>query len=224
MSIAAILIAGTAAAQTPSPQQQAFRDIYRELVEIDTTDATGDTLKAAEAMAARLKAAGFPAADIRVITTGPRKGNLVARLRGTGARKPILLLAHIDVVPAGDGWQHEPFKLTEADGYFHGRGVIDDKAMAAIFLANLIEFHREGFKPERDIIVALTTDEELARSPHNGINWLLDNERALIDAEFAINEGGGGALRNGQPFRLAVQLAEKVYQTYVLEVTDAGGH
>ena len=175
-------------------------------------------------MAARLKAAGFPAADIRVISTGPRKGNLVARLRGTGARKPMLLLAHIDVVPAGDGWQHEPFRLTEADGYFHGRGVIDNKAMAAIFVANLIELHREGFKRERDIIVALTTDEELAHSQHNGVKWILDNERALIDAEFALNEGGGGALRNGQPFRLAVQLAEKVYQTYVLEVTDPGGH
>ena len=214
---------GCADAQTPS--QQAFRDIYREIVEIDTTDATGDTLKAAEAMAARLKAAGFPAADIRVISTGPRKGNLVARLRGTGARKPMLLLAHIDVVPPGGGWQHDPFKLTETeDGYFHGRGVIDDKAMAAIFLANLIEFYREGFRPERDIILALTTDEELAHSPHNGVRWILENERALIDAEFAINEGGGGALRNGRPFRLAVQLAEKVYQTYVLEVTDAGGH
>ena len=100
-----------ATAQTPSPQQQAFRDIYRELIEIDTTDSNGDTLKAAEAMAARLKAAGFPAGDIRVISTGPRKGNLVARLRGAGARKPLLLLAHIDVVPAGDGWQHEPFEI-----------------------------------------------------------------------------------------------------------------
>jgi acetylornithine deacetylase/succinyl-diaminopimelate desuccinylase-like protein len=223
MAIFAAWIDG-AAAQAPSPQQQTFRDIYRALVEIDTTDASGDTLKAAEAMAARLKAAGFPAADMRVISTGPRKGNLVARLRGSGPRKPLLLLAHIDVVPAGDGWQHNPFTLVEADGYFHGRGVIDDKAMAAIFLANLIEYHREGFKPERDIIVALTTDEELAHSPHNGVKWILDNERALIDAEFALNEGGGGALRNGRPFRLAVQLAEKVYQTYVLEVTDAGGH
>jgi len=223
-ALTAAALSGTAMAQTQSPQQQAFRDIYRELVEIDTTDTAGDTLKAAEAMAARLKAAGFPAGDMRVISTGPRKGNLIARLRGSGARKPVLLLAHIDVVPAGDGWQHDPFRLTETDGYFHGRGVIDDKAMAAIFLANLIEFHREGFRPERDIIVALTTDEELAHSPHNGVKWILDNERALIDAEFALNEGGGGALRNGQPFRLAVQLAEKVYQTYVLEVTDPGGH
>jgi acetylornithine deacetylase/succinyl-diaminopimelate desuccinylase-like protein len=221
---ALVAASGGVAATELTAQQQAFREIYRELIEIDTTDATGDTRKAAEAMAARLKAAGFPAGDIRVIATGERRGNLVARLRGSGARKPILLLAHIDVVPAGDGWQHEPFKLTEADGYFHGRGVIDDKAMAAIFLANLIEFHREGFKPKRDIILALTTDEELAHSPHNGVKWILDNERALIDAEFALNEGGSGALRNGRPFRLAVQLAEKVYQTYVLEVTDSGGH
>jgi acetylornithine deacetylase/succinyl-diaminopimelate desuccinylase-like protein len=224
-TLVALIAAGSAStADEPSPQREAFREIYRALVEIDTTDASGDTLKAAEAMAMRLKAARFPAGDIRVISTGPRKGNLVARLRGTGARKPLLLLAHIDVVPAGDGWQHDPFKLTEAEGYFYGRGVIDDKAMAAIFVANLIEYHRQGFKPERDIILALTTDEELPHSPYNGVKWILDNERALIDAEFALNEGGGGALRNGRPFRLAVQLAEKVYQSYVLEVNDAGGH
>jgi acetylornithine deacetylase/succinyl-diaminopimelate desuccinylase-like protein len=219
-----IASAAVAAAQAPSPASQAFRDIYKELVEIDTTDATGDTLRAAEAMAARLKAAGFPAGDVQVISTGARKGNMVARLRGTGARRPMLLLAHIDVVPAGDGWSFDPFKLTEAGGYFRGRGAIDDKAMAAIFVANLIEYHREGFRPERDIILALTTDEELARSPHNGVRWLLQNRRELIDAEFAINEGGGGALRKGRPFRLAMQMAEKVYQTYVLEAAAPGGH
>jgi acetylornithine deacetylase/succinyl-diaminopimelate desuccinylase-like protein len=212
-------------AQTLSPELQAFRQIYKDLVEIDTTDSNGDTLRAAEVMAAHLKKGGFPAADVHVISTGPRKGNLVARLRGDGPRRPILLLAHIDVVPAGSKkWTHDPFKLTEADGYFHGRGVIDDKAMAAIFVANMLEYLRDGFKPQRDIILALTTDEELARSPHNGVRWLLENRRELIDAEFAINEGGSGALRNGKPFRLAVQLAEKVYQTYVLEVTNPGGH
>jgi acetylornithine deacetylase/succinyl-diaminopimelate desuccinylase-like protein len=222
--VALALLAAPAGAQTLTPQQQAFRNIYRELIEIDTTEATGDTLRAAEAMAARLKAAGFPASDIRVISSAPRKGNLVARLHGTGAKRPILLLAHLDVVPPGANWEHDPFKLTEAGGYFHGRGVIDDKAMAAIFVANLIEYVREDFRPERDIILALTTDEELAHSPHNGIKWLVEHERALIDAEFAINEGGGGALRNGTPFRLAVQLSEKVYQSYLLEVTDPGGH
>jgi acetylornithine deacetylase/succinyl-diaminopimelate desuccinylase-like protein len=205
--------------------QQAFREIYQELIEINTTDSVGDTVKAAEAMAARLRAGGLPVNDVRVIATAPRKGNVVARLRGTGARKPILLLAHLDVVEAARAdWESDPFRLQEVDGQFRGRGVIDDKAMAAIFIANLIEFANEGFRPERDIIVALTTDEELSDSPHNGVRFLLQNHRDLIDAEFAINEGGGAALRNGQPFRIGIQLAEKVYQTYVLEVTDPGGH
>ena len=211
-------------AADPAPAD-AFRDIYRELVEIDTTESAGDTLRAARAMAARLRAGGIPAEDVRVLSSGSRKGNLVARLRGTGAKKPLLLLAHLDVVEARRAdWDFEPFKLSEADGYFRGRGVIDDKAMAAIFVANLIRYAGEGAKPERDIILALTTDEEWSDSPHNGVRWLLAHHRELIDAELAINEGGGGALRNGRPFRLAVQLAEKVYQTYQLEVTDRGGH
>jgi acetylornithine deacetylase/succinyl-diaminopimelate desuccinylase-like protein len=208
-----------------TPQQQAFRAIYQELVEIDTTDSVGDTAKAAEAMAARLRAGGIPENDVQVFATAPRKGNVVARLRGTGARKPILLLAHLDVVEAKrEDWNFDPFKLREADGTFGGRGVIDDKAIAAIFVANLIEFAKEGFRPERDIIVALTTDEELSDSPHNGVRFLLEHYRDLIDAEFAINEGGGAALRNGQPFRIGLQLAEKIYQTFVLEVADPGGH
>src|SRR5829696_8125697 len=218
------LPAATHAAEL-TPQQQAFRAIYQELVEINTTDSVGDTANAAEAMAARLRAGGLPAADVEVFATAPRKGNVVARLRGTGARKPILLLVHLDVVEAKrEDWNFDPFKLREADGTFGGRGVIDDKAMAAIFVANLIEFVKEGFRPERDIIVALTTDEELSDSPHNGVRFLLENHRYLIDAEFAINEGGGAALRNGQPFRIGLQLAEKIYQTFVLEVTDPGGH
>jgi acetylornithine deacetylase/succinyl-diaminopimelate desuccinylase-like protein len=208
-----------------SPDQQAFLDIYRELVEINTTESAGDTVRAAEAMAARLRAGGFPAQDIQVLSSGPRKGNLVARLRGSGARKPLLLLAHLDVVEARrEDWDSDPFKLQEIDGYFRGRGVIDDKAMAAIFVANMIEYVKAGYRGERDIILALTADEELSDSPHNGVRWLLQNHRDLIDAELAINEGGAGALRNGAPFRLAVQLAEKVYQTYQLEVTDRGGH
>ena len=167
----------------------------------------------------------MPAGDIRVISTAPRKGNLVARLRGTGARKPILLLAHLDVVEAKrEDWYFDPFKLQEVDGFFRGRGAIDDKAMASIFVANLIEYVKEGFKPDRDIILALTADEELVDSPHVGARVLLEQHRDLIDAELAINEGGGGALRDGKPFRMSVQHAEKVYQTYVLEVTDPGGH
>jgi acetylornithine deacetylase/succinyl-diaminopimelate desuccinylase-like protein len=223
--ICAFAFSSVHAAEPPAPDQRAFLDIYRELVEIDTTDSAGDTLRAAEAMAARLRAGGVPADDIRVLSSGPRKGNLVARLRGTGARKPLLLLAHLDVVEARrEDWDSDPFKLSEIEGYFRGRGVIDDKAMAAIFVANLIRYVGEGFKPERDIILALTADEELSDSPHNGVRWLLQNHRDLIDAQLAINEGGGGALRNGRPFRLALQLAEKVYQTWLLEVTDRGGH
>src|SRR5262249_21493124 len=202
-----------------------FVEIYRELVEINTTDSAGDTVRAAEAMAARLRAGGFPDADIRVLSSGPRKGNLVARLRGTGARRPLLLLGNPEVVEAKrEDWDFDPFKLQEVDGYFRGRGAIDDKAMAAIFVANMIRYVEEGYRGDRDVILALTADEELSDSPHNGVRWLLQNHRALIDAEYAINEGGGGALRNGRPFRLAVQLAEKVYQTYQLEVTDRGGH
>jgi acetylornithine deacetylase/succinyl-diaminopimelate desuccinylase-like protein len=213
------------AQETRTPDQRAFLDVYRELVEINTTDSVGDSVQAAQAMAARLRAAGFPAQDIEVLSSGPRKGNLVARLRGSGARRPLLLLAHLDVVEAKrEDWDFDPFKLQEIDGYFRGRGTIDDKAMAAIFVANMIRYVNEGFKPDRDVILALTADEELSDSPHNGVRWLLQNHRALIDAELAINEGGGGALRNGSPFRLAVQLSEKVYQTYQLEVTDRGGH
>jgi acetylornithine deacetylase/succinyl-diaminopimelate desuccinylase-like protein len=217
------LITAAASAGELSPKQQAFRAIYQELVEINTTDSVGDTVKAAEAMAAHLRAAGL--ADVRVLSSGPRKGNLVARLQGSGARRPILLMAHLDVVEAKrEDWDSEPFKLQEVGGTFRARGAIDDKAMAAAFVANLIEYVREGFRPDRDIILALTADEELSDSPHNGVHWLLQNNRALIDAELAINEGGGGALRDGQPARLFVQLAEKVYQSYRLEVTDPGGH
>jgi len=224
-AILAAVLAAPAVGQELGPRQQAFRQIYQELVEINTTDSVGDSVRAAEAMAARLKAAGLPAADVRVISSGPRKGNLVARLRGTGARRPMLLLAHLDVVEAKrEDWSFDPFRLQEVDGYFRARGAIDDKAMASIFVANLIEYVKEGFRPDRDIILALTADEELSDSPHDGAHWLLDHHRALIDAEFAINEGGHSVLRDGKPFRVNVQHAEKVYQTFVLEVTDRGGH
>jgi acetylornithine deacetylase/succinyl-diaminopimelate desuccinylase-like protein len=226
-ALAALLFAAAPSAKAAdlTPQQQAFREIYKELVEINTTDSVGDTVKSAEAMAARLRAGGIPAADIQVISSGPRKGNVVARLRGTGARKPILLIGHMDVVEAKrEDWAFDPFKLQEVDGFFRARGSIDDKAMASIFVANLIEYAKEGFKPDRDIILALTADEELSDSPHDGAHYLLDHHRNLIDAEFAINEGGASALRDGKPFRMSVQHAEKVYQTYVLEVTDRGGH
>jgi acetylornithine deacetylase/succinyl-diaminopimelate desuccinylase-like protein len=213
------------AADASATDEALFRTIYQELVEINTTDSSGDTVRAAEAMAAHLRAAGLAPEDVRVISSAPRKGNLVARLRGTGARRPLLLLAHLDVVEAKrEDWEFDPFKLLEVNGYFRGRGTIDDKAMAAIFTANLIRYFREGWKGERDLILALTADEEIANSTNNGVRWLLEHHRDLIDAELAINEGGGGALKGGAPFRNAVQLAEKVNQTYQLEVKDPGGH
>src|ERR1700674_553641 len=140
-----------AAAQTLSPNQQLARDIYKELVEINTVTPTGDPAKAAEAMAARLRAAGYAGSDVQVFNPAPRKGNLVARLHGTGARKPILLLAHLDVVPANrEDWSVDPFKMTEQDGYYYARGSGDDKYMAAAFVANLIRYKQEGYKPARD--------------------------------------------------------------------------
>src|SRR5712691_6635913 len=212
-------------AQTLSPNQQLARDIYKELVEINTVTATGDTARAAEAMAARLRAAGFEGSDVQVLTPAPRKGNLVARLRGAGIRKPILLLAHLDVVPANRAdWSVDPFKLTESDGYYYGRGTGDDKYMAASFVANLIRYKQEGYKPDRDIIVALETDEEILDRNALGIQWLLKNHRNLIDAEFALNEGGGVGLKRGKPIRNSVQTSEKVTFTYDLEVTNKGGH
>jgi len=176
-------------------------------------------------VAARLRAAGFAGSDLQVFTPAPRKGNLVARLRGTGMRKPILLLAHLDVVPAHRAdWSVDPFKLTESDGYFYGRGTGDDKYMAASFVANLIRYKQEGYKPDRDIIVALETDEEILDRDALGIQWLLKNHRELIEAEFALNEGGGVGLKRGKPIRNSVQTSEKVSVTYQLEATNRGGH
>src|SRR5215510_14709534 len=216
---------GSARAQTRTAQQQLAVDIYKELVEINTVTATGDTARAAEAMAARLRAAGLSASDVQVFTSAPRKGNLVARLRGTGARKPILLLAHLDVVEARrEDWSVDPFKLIEKDGYFYGRGTADDKFMAAAFVTNLIRYVQEGYRPDRDIIRAIDTDEEILDRDALGIQWLLKNHRDLIDAEFALNEGGSVGLKNGKPIRNSVQTSEKVSVTYVLEVKNRGGH
>jgi acetylornithine deacetylase/succinyl-diaminopimelate desuccinylase-like protein len=208
-----------------SPHEELAREIYRELVETNTVHPDGDNSAAAKAMARRLLDAGFDAADVQVIEPAPRKGNLVARLRGTGELKPMLLVAHIDVVEARkEDWSDglDPFKLTEKDGYWYGRGVLDDKAMAAIFVANLIRYRKEGFVPKRDIIIALTSDEETGT--HNGVAWLLKNHRALIDAEFALNEGGGGQSRGGKPFMHGVQVGEKMYLSFDFEATNPGGH
>jgi acetylornithine deacetylase/succinyl-diaminopimelate desuccinylase-like protein len=212
-----------AQAQKLSPARQLAYDIFKQLIEINTTDSVGNCTEAAEAMATRLKTAGFPAEDIHVLGPHPRKGNLVVRYRGTGGRKPILLLAHLDVVEAKrEDWSFDPFKFLEQDGYYYGRGTSDDKAMAAIFVANLIRFKQEGFKSDRDIIVALTADEEGGN--FNGVDWLLKNHRALLEADFGLNEGGGGAMRQGKKLFNTVQASEKVYQSFQLEVKGKGGH
>jgi acetylornithine deacetylase/succinyl-diaminopimelate desuccinylase-like protein len=226
-ALISIVVAGSHSADAAalSAEQQLAFDIYKELVEIDTTTATGDIGQAADAMAARLRAAGFDESDVQVFKPASRKGNLVARLRGTGKRKPILLLAHLDVVPANrEDWSVEPFKLLEKDGYFYSRGTGDDKFMAAAFVANLIRYRKEGYKPDRDIIVALETDEEILDRDALGIQWLLKNRRDLIDAEFALNEGGGVGLKDGKPIRNSVQTTEKVSLSYQLEVRNRGGH
>jgi len=223
--LSVLFAAGGAGAEGLTAQQQLAHDIYKELIEIDTTTATGDTARAAEAMAARLKAVGFAEADVQAFSPAPRKGDLVARLHGNGARKPILLVAHLDVVPASrDDWSVDPFKLTEKDGYFYARGSGDDKYMAASFIANLIRYKNEGYKPDRDIIVALETDEEIFDRDGLGIQWLIRNHRDLIDAEFALNEGGGVGLKDGKPIRNSVQTSEKVALTYQLDVKNKGGH
>jgi acetylornithine deacetylase/succinyl-diaminopimelate desuccinylase-like protein len=231
LTIAAMALACPASRAEPvhtqilTAQQQLALDIYKELVEINTVTETGDTGRAAEAMAARLRAAGFDAADVQVFKPAPRKGNLVARLRGTGARRPMLLLAHLDVVEAKpEDWSTDPFMLIEKDDYFYGRGSGDDKFMAAAFVANLIRYKQDGYKPDRDIILALETDEEIIDRDAVGIQWLLKNHRDLIDAEFALNEGGPVGLKGGKPIRVTVQTSEKVSLSYLLEVKNRGGH
>lgn len=210
-------------AQTPAlkPEQRLLREIFQQLIEINTSDSVGNCTAAAEAMAARLKAAGFD--EVQVLGPNERKGNLIARLKGTGARKPILLLAHLDVVEARrEDWSFDPFKFLEQDGYYYGRGTSDDKAMAAIFIANLLRYKREGFVPDRDLIVALTADEEGGN--FNGVDWLLKNHPQLLAADFGFNEGGGGALRQGKRLFNSVQASEKVYQSFQLEIKGKGGH
>jgi len=205
--------------------EQQARALLKELVEHNTTQSAGDQTAAAEAMAAHLRAAGFPAADVVVIEAGvAKKGNLIVRYRGRNpALKPILLLSHHDVVEANpEDWSLPPFEFIERDGNFYGRGVADDKDEGAIHLTLLLRMKAEGWVPERDIIVALTGDEE--GGPHNGVKWLLAHRRDLIDAEYALNEGGGGVVIDGRRLSNAVQASEKKVLNLQLEVTNPGGH
>jgi acetylornithine deacetylase/succinyl-diaminopimelate desuccinylase-like protein len=222
--LTAPLVCFGASTMPPEADQRLAHDIYKEMVETKSGYTTGSTTPIAEALAKRLRAAGFPDSDIFTGGANPKKTNLVVRYRGSGRLKPILLLAHIDVVEARrEDWSTDPFVFTEKDGYYYGRGTTDDKAQAAVWIANLIRFKREVYKPDRDIIVALTADEE-GGGPYNGVDWLLKNHRNLIDAEFCLNEGGSGKMVNGKRVSNEIQAAEKWYMDVRLEVRNKGGH
>lgn len=218
-----------ASARTSDTGRDAFRAIYEEMVEIDSSPSTGSCTKVVKVAEARLKAAGFAGADVQVVIPDgkPDDGNLVARLRAANpTKKGVLLLAHIDVVDAKRAdWERDPFTLIEENGFFYGRGSADDKSMAAVFLDLMIRLKREsGFKPKRDLVMALTCGEETSNRV-NGVDYLLQHKRELIDAAFAINEGAGGLLSDaGKPLVLQIQAGEKIHQVYTLEVTSPGGH
>ncbi len=228
-ALSSLLVAASAAnATAPTADEVAFRSLYKELVEINTTRSVGSCTAAAEAMRSRLVAAGFPESDLqRVAPDGDSKnGALVAILPGSDANaKPILLLAHIDVVEARrEDWERDPFKLVEENGFFYARGASDDKAMAAIFTDSMARLKQEGFKPRRGIKLALTCGEETPDT-FNTVRWLTQTQPDVLAAEFALNEGAGGELdANGRPVALQIQAGEKVYQDFLLEATDVGGH
>jgi acetylornithine deacetylase/succinyl-diaminopimelate desuccinylase-like protein len=222
------LLTGASPAQTPAPDEVAFRALYKQLVEINTTRSVGSCTQAAEAMRARLLAAGIPAADMQILAPPdrPQDGALIAVLHGRDRlAKPILLLAHIDVVEAKrEDWQRDPFKLVEENGWFYARGSSDDKAMAAVFTDSLIRYQKEGFKPRRDIKLALTCGEETPEI-FNSVKWLTETQPQVLNAAFALNEGAGGELdANEKPVALQIQAGEKVYQDFALEASDVGGH
>ena len=205
------------------PHHDLARDIFRQLIEINTSLTKGST-PAAEAMAARLRDAGFPAADLQLVGPAPPHMNLVVRYRGTGKLRPLLFICHLDVVEAlRKDWSMDPFTFIEKDGYFYGRGTTDIKCEDADLVANLIRLKKEGYVPNRDLIVALTEDEESGDA--NGVQWLIAHRRDLIDADFGINpDGGSGELKNGRPIVMEIQTSEKVYIDYLLEATNRGGH
>jgi acetylornithine deacetylase/succinyl-diaminopimelate desuccinylase-like protein len=212
-------------AQIDNATRQLAHDIFKQLVEINTTDSVGNVTTAAEAMAQRFRDAGFPESDMQILGPNDRKKNLVVRLHGTGKHKPILLIGHLDVVEARrEDWTTDPFQFVEKDGYYYGRGTQDMKDGDAISVATFIRLKQEGYKPDRDIILALTADEEGGKS--NGVSWLLKNHRDLIDAEFALHQDGenGVVTENGKPVMVEVDATEKLYADYQLTVTNRGGH
>lgn len=218
------LLPAAAARSAVNPVEAQGRELLRELIETDTTPAHGSTTAAAEKMARHFLDAGFPAGDVMVLGDDPRKRNLLVRLRGGDERKPILLLAHLDVVEARrEDWHQDPYKLTELDGYFYGRGTMDIKGGAAGLVSALLRLKADGIKPRGDFVLALTAGEEDGVA--NGVEWLLAHRPELIRAGYAINvDGGGPEIRGGKPAQISIETAEKVYLSYTLTVRNAGGH
>jgi len=227
-AVAAAIFAALGRAQAPSSDEAAFRELYKQLVETNTTRSVGSCTKAAEAMQARLVAGGIPKSDTQILAPAdrPQDGALIAVLHGSDKlTKPILLLAHIDVVEAKrEDWERDPFKLVEEDGWFYARGSSDDKAMAAVFTDSLIRYKKEGFVPKRSLKLALTCGEETP-DVFNSVKWLTQTKPEVLSAAFALNEGAGGELdKSGKHVALQIQAGEKVYQDFKLEGTDVGGH
>jgi acetylornithine deacetylase/succinyl-diaminopimelate desuccinylase-like protein len=221
-----LFITSDSQSQIDDATRKLSHDIFQQLIEINSTDSVGNVTTASEAMAQRFRDAGFAEADLQIL--GPndkdRKKNLVVRLHGNGKHKPILLIGHLDVVEAHrEDWTTDPFQFVEKDGFYYGRGTQDMKSGDAIMATTLIRFKKEGYIPDRDIILALTADEEGGKS--NGVDWLVKNHRELIDAEFVFNHDGGGILSDhGKPVMMTVDATEKLYADFQLSVTNPGGH
>ncbi|MEP6939644.1 MAG: M20/M25/M40 family metallo-hydrolase [Rudaea sp.] len=224
--VAAVLgVLFAAASPAKSAPDPLARDLFKQLIEINTTDSVGSTTVAAQAMQKRLLEAGFAPKDAQVLVgRNPKRGNLVARLHGSGKHKPVLIIAHLDVVEAKrEDWDLDPFVFTEKDGYFYGRGTQDMKNSDAVAMAALIRMKKEGFVPDRDIILALTADEEGGLD--NGVDWLLQNHHDLVDAEFALNPDSGGVDGDaGKAVSIGVEATEKLYADFEFEATGPGGH
>ncbi|MGE0442641.1 MAG: M20/M25/M40 family metallo-hydrolase [Gemmatimonadales bacterium] len=223
VTLALFALALPAAAQAPDPRALE-RAIFKDIIEINTSDSAGNTRLVAEKLAARLEAAGFPQADIRILGYEPKYQSLIVRYRGRpGGARPIMLMAHMDVVDARrEDWSFDPYQFREEAGYYYGRGTTDNKAGVATLVANFIRLRQEGFRPDRDLIMVLTADEETSGE---SIAWLMREHRDLIDAEYALNtDGGGGALVDGRATGFSVQTAEKIYLTFQFDVRNKGGH
>lgn len=219
-----IFLPGRAPAQVDPQTKQLAHDVFQQLIEINTTDSVGSVTAAAEAMQQRFLDAGFPKEDLYLGGPNDRKKNLVVRLHGTGEKKPILFIGHLDVVEARrEDWTTDPFKFIEKDGCYYGRGTQDMKESDAILVTTFIRLKKEGYKPNRDLILALTADEEGGKS--NGVDWLIKNQRPLIDAEYVVNPDGGGIdLQHGKAVDMDVDATEKLYGDYQLTALNPGGH